>query len=252
MKIGLVGYGKAGAAVANVLSSDPRYQLQWIAKRHQPNPGETHPGSTVPILGLDTLPFEQLFEQHPVEAIVDFSSAASVHLYGPSVAQRGIMVVSAISAYEPEDIAYMDSLGAHTRVLRSPNITLGINFLIMAARLLRSLAPFADVEVVEQHFREKPEVSGTARKIAESLELDDDRITSLRLGGIIGHHEVIFGFPYQTVRIIHDSIKREAFGTGAAFALEQLSHYGPGVYTFEDLLMRVIRAELLKEGRAAG
>lgn len=55
--------------------------------------------------------------------------------------------------------------------------------------------PFADVEILEQHFREKPEVSGTARKIAKSLSIEDDRITSLRLGGIVGHHEVIFGFP---------------------------------------------------------
>ena len=129
--------------------------------------------------------------------------------------------------------------------MSSPNITLGINFLLLAAKLLREIAPFADVEVIEQHFRDKPEVSGTARKIAESLQLEDGSITSLRLGGIVGHHEVIFGFPHQTVRLIHDSIRREAFGTGAAFALQELAQCEKGFYSFDDLLMKKIRSQLL-------
>lgn len=74
--------------------------------------------------------------------------------------------------------------------------------------------------------------------------MDADQITSLRLGGIVGHREVIFGFPHQTVRLIHDSIRREAFDTGATFALEQLATCGKGFYIFDDLPLRVIRAEL--------
>ena len=99
----------------------------------------------------------------------------------------------------------------------------------------------------EQHFKDKPEISGTARKIAETLKVDDERITSLRLGGIIGHHEVIFGFPHQTVRLTHESIRREAFGTGAAFALTQLADCENGFYTFDDLLLHLLLAELQRE-----
>ena len=132
--------------------------------------------------------------------------------------------------------------------MSSPNITLGINFLMMSAKFLQTIAPFADVEIIEQHFREKPEVSGTARKIAQSLNLEEDRISSLRLGGIVGHHEVVFGFPHQTVRLIHDSIRREAFGTGAAFALTELANCPPGFYTFDDLLLRKLKAALLAGG----
>lgn len=135
------------------------------------------------------------------------------------------------------------ALGAMPAYCAHP-ISRGINFLIVAAKLLRRIAPFADVEILEQHFREKPEVSGTARKIAETLDVGDERITSLRLGGIVGHHEVIFGFPHQTVRLTHESIRREAFGTGAAFALEQLAACGNGFYSFDDLLLRMMHAEL--------
>ncbi|MCK9201444.1 MAG: dihydrodipicolinate reductase [Gallionella sp.] len=245
IRVGLVGHGKAGQAVANVLSNDPRFELRWIARRSVAGQPYSHPGTDIPVVGTEQHPYAELFESMPVDALVDFSSPESIHAYGEEVRKRGITLVSAISAYSEDDLAYAHSLGENTRVLCSPNITLGINFLIVAAKLLRKIAPFADVEIVEQHFREKSEISGTARKIAETLEVDGERITSLRLGGIVGHHEVIFGFPHQTVRLTHESIRREAFGTGAAFALTQLADCANGFYTFDDLLLNLMRAELL-------
>ncbi len=242
-----MGYGKAGQAVAEVLHGDPRFELCWIARRTTPTPEETFPASTIPIIGLNDVNLSDWLDAHPVDALVDFSSADSVRLYGEEVRKRKLMLVSAISAYSEEELNYVRSLGADTRVLCSPNMTVGINFLILAARLLRMIAPFADVEILEQHFREKPEISGTARKIADSLSIDKDRITSLRLGGIVGHHEVIFGFPHQTVRLIHNSIERKAFGTGAAFALSELATCAIGFYTFDDLLMRKVRSQLAEE-----
>jgi 4-hydroxy-tetrahydrodipicolinate reductase len=246
IRIGLVGYGRSGKAVANALSDDPRFELCWIARRSVNGEKKVHPHTETPVLGLDKHPFSELFERMPVDALVDFSSRESIHAYGEEVRKRHIELVSAISAYTERDLAYARSLGKYTRVLCSPNITLGINFLIVASKLLRKIAPFADVEILEQHFREKPEVSGTARKIAETLEVEGDRITSLRLGGIVGHHEVIFGFPHQTVRLTHESIRREAFGTGVAFALTNLMECEKGFYTFDDLLMRMMHAELLE------
>lgn len=247
IRVGLVGYGKAGQAVANVLGGDPRFDLRWVARRSPVEAQQTHPGTRVPVVSMQQASFAELFERHPVDALVDFSSPESLRAYGEEVRRRGITLVSAISAYTDEDLDYARSLGRDTRVMCSPNITLGINYLIVAAKLLRRIAPFADVAILEQHFRDKPEVSGTARKIAETLEVDDERITSLRLGGIVGHHEVIFGFPHQTVRLTHESIRREAFGTGAAFALEQLRTCAHGFYTFDDLLLRMMRTELLQD-----
>lgn len=245
LKVGLMGYGKAGQAVARVLAAEPRYSLQWVLRQHAASDAtvEGHPG--IPVAAV---PGEQLgawLDAHPVDAIVDFSHADAVYGYGDQVRVRRIMLVTAISSYTAQHQAYLQSLGQDTRVLCSPNITLGINFLLLAARLLRGIAPFADVEIVEEHFREKPEISGTARKIAQTLQLQDDKVTSLRVGGIVGHHEVIFGFPHQTVRLIHDSIRREAFGTGAAYALQELARRPIGLYAFDDLLLDSIQAQLL-------
>lgn len=243
IKVGLMGYGKAGMAVAEVIRTDPRYELCWVARHTARAEAETVPATQIPIIGMNSISMDKWLDDHPVDALIDFSRPDAVFIYGEEVRKRQLMLVSAISAYSEKELDYMRSLGADTRVLCSPNITLGINFLIMAAKLLRSIAPFADVEILEQHFREKPEVSGTARKIAASLAVDNEHITSLRLGGIVGHHEVIFGFPYQTVRLIHNSIERKAFGTGAAFALNELATCANGFYTFDDLLMRRVRRQ---------
>ncbi|MBP8148922.1 MAG: dihydrodipicolinate reductase [Limnohabitans sp.] len=246
MKVGLMGYGKAGKAVASVLVADPRYQLNWVLRRQSPANEHMEDKPGIPIRGMIGLNLSDWLDAYPVDAIVDFSQVSSVHWYAPEVVARQIMLVTAISNYSEESLELLRSMGEKTKVLCSPNITLGINFLMLAAKLLRKIAPFADVEVVEQHFREKPEVSGTAKKIAQTLNLSNERVTSLRVGGIVGHHEVIFGFPHQTVRLTHDSIRREAFGTGAAYALEALSLCPTGFYSFDDLLLKTIRAELLE------
>ncbi len=255
IKVGLIGHGKAGQAVARVLQADPRYELSWVARRAPldqsgptlagptDEPPQAHPA--VPVIPLSTAISRSWMDAHPVDGLIDFSAPEAIRLYGPVARERGLAIVSAISAYTEEDLRWARTLAEDTRVLCSANITMGINFMIVAARLLRTVAPQADIEIVEQHFRDKPEVSGTARKLAASLDLDDSRITSLRLGGIVGHHEVIFGFPYQTVRISHDSIRREAFGTGAAFAMSELMQRQAGFYTFEDLLMQRLQEELL-------
>jgi len=59
----------------------------------------------------------------------------------------------------------------------------------------------------------------------------------VRAGGIVGKHEVIFGFPSQTVRLIHESISREAFGNGAIFVAENIMDKEEGLYNFEDILL---------------
>lgn len=243
IRVGLMGYGKAGQAVASVLKSDPALDLRWVLRREGTStPTDDVPDVGVPIVGGGPHALGDLLATWPVDAVVDFSHASALPVYADAVQRHRVAVVSAVSSYPQETLAQAQVLSEHVPVMCSPNITLGVNFLMLAAKLLRHIAPQADVEVVEQHFRDKPEVSGTARKLAQALNVDASHITALRLGGIVGHHEVIFGFPHQTVRLVHDSIRREAFGTGAAFAVKELVRCAPGFYSFESLLLRQAQA----------
>ncbi|HPB05716.1 MAG TPA: dihydrodipicolinate reductase C-terminal domain-containing protein, partial [Prolixibacteraceae bacterium] len=136
---------------------------------------------------------------------------------------------------------FLSELAKTTTVFWSPNITLGVNFLLFSAKFLKRIAPWVDIEIIEEHFKGKEGVSGTAVKIAESLDLEKSDINSVRVGGIVGKHEIIFGFPYQTVRLIHESISREAFGNGVLFVAENLVDKGIGLFTFEDLMLAYVK-----------
>lgn len=244
MKVGLYGFGRAGRAVATHLLLSKDANLCWVIRKssilqHRSVPeflGIEH-GEPGLIFPKDEMSPRQLFDKHPVDVIIDFSSAEAILSYGMEAARQGIAVVSAISAYPKEIIDFLKTLSRETRVLWSPNITIGINFLILAAKILKTIAPYTDVEIIEEHFKNKSGVSGTAIKITEALSLDETTIKSVRAGGIVGRHEIIFGFPFQTVRLIHESISREAFGNGALFAAQRLMERGKGFYTMEDLLI---------------
>lgn len=243
IKVGLVGFGKTGRTVASILLTDKTIDLVWVVRKTQALENRSVPE----FLGVDSdedgsihwigdVDFETLQANTPVEAIIDFSSETGMDYYGEVAAEQGITIISAISALPEARIKELKKYGESTRVLWSPNITLGINFLIIAAKTLQKIAPFADISILEEHFKGKEEVSGTARKIAQALSYDENEIRTIRAGGIIGVHEVLFGFPYQTVRIKHESIAREAFGNGAKFALKELSLQTHGFYTMEELV----------------
>jgi len=243
MRAGLFGFGRTGKAVAAVLFQNPSVRLEWIIR----NSGRMEHRSAAEFLGVDsdgqgTIHPKTEFlapgflDENPVDVIIDFSSQDGIYEYGSLAAERGINIVSAVSNYPEETIEFARSLGQKTKVMWAPNITIGINFLIMAARVLNMIAPYTDVEIIEEHFKVKPEISGTAKIIAQKLDIPESDIKSVRAGGIIGTHEILFGFPHQTVRLKHESISREAFGNGALFAAQKLCEKEIGFYNMEDIL----------------
>jgi 4-hydroxy-tetrahydrodipicolinate reductase len=243
ISVGLIGFGKTGKAVATVLLKDPMIRLEWVIRKshaleHRSVPEFLGIEAKEPglIHSISEFTAQELLEKHPVDAIIDFSSEEGLDYYGETAAQMGVAIVTAISSYSSKSIRSLEKLSEKTKVLWSPNITLGINFMILAAKTLKHIAPHADIEIVEEHFKVKPETSGTALQISKALDLQSSDIKSIRAGGIIGVHEIIFGFPFQTVRLKHESISREAFGNGAKFAVEELVKRENGMYTMEQLL----------------
>jgi 4-hydroxy-tetrahydrodipicolinate reductase len=244
IRIGLFGLGKAGKEVAGQLLSDSTVELAWAVRSNRSATPVLLP-KDIPIHISDEINLAQLLEHSPVDFVVDFSTADSCLDYAGIVAERGVGIISAVSAYKKHHLACLKRASKKTTVLYSPNITLGINFIIIAGKILRKLAPHAGVEVVEEHFHDKKEVSGTAIRIAELLDLDPAKqINSVRVGGIVGRHEIIFGFPYQTIRLIHDSISRAAFGQGALYAIKNLYGRPKGFYTMEQLVAEGFSAAL--------
>ncbi|WPO77737.1 4-hydroxy-tetrahydrodipicolinate reductase [Flavobacterium sp. KACC 22761] len=243
MKIGLIGFGKTGKSVASILLENKKFSLEWVLRQskvlqHRSVPEFFGIESDEPglIYSSSETNAEELLEKHPVDVIIDFSSSEGIYAYGKSAADRNVKIISAISHYKEKEVKFLKKLSERTTVFWSPNITLGVNYLLFAAKFLKKIAPWVDIEVNEEHFKAKEGTSGTAVKIAEALDVEKESINSVRAGGIVGKHEVIFGFPYQTVRLIHESISREAFGNGVIFVAENLKEKEKGFYNFEDIL----------------
>lgn len=243
MKVGLIGFGKTGKSVASVLLENKEFCLEWVLRKstvleHRSVPEFFGVPSDEPglIYSSSKTTMEELLDKHPVDIIIDFSSNQGIYTYGKIAAKRKIKIISAISHYKEEEKKLLKELANQTTVFWSPNITLGVNFLLFAANFLKKIAPLVDIQINEEHFKQKEGTSGTAIKIAEALNVEKENINTVRAGGIVGKHEVIFGFPYQTVRLIHQSISREAFGTGVIFVAGNLKNKDVGFYNFEDLL----------------
>lgn len=241
IKVGLLGFGKTGSLVAKEIVIDPDFDLVWVCRKNIPENQlfASHslgfdknfaPFVSNKLLNLDYL------ESNPVDIIIDFSSSDSVQLYD-LFSQKNIKIVSAISEYSNEEFEKIRAASLKTSILASPNITLGINWLLVASKVLQKIIPHADIEIVEEHFRDKAKTSGTALKIAEHLHIEPHmHVNSIRVGGIVGKHEVIFGLPHQTLRLTHESISRSAFGTGAIFAGKWIMNKPNGLFKMENLV----------------
>jgi len=249
IRIGIVGYGKTGKGIADEFLNDSLFSLEWVVR----NSYEDHKKYASRLLGYEFDSGEILcmkeigvdfFVERPVDVIVDFSDPTGVYFYRKA-AEAGIPIVSAISNYGQKELDMLDTLAKSTAVLYSPNISLGINVLMVAAQILQKIAPHADIEIVEEHFKGKIEVSGTAKRIAKVLNLDEkEHINSIRVGGIVGRHEIIFGMPNQTIRLSHESINKAAFGQGAIFAVKFLINQTPGMYTMEEIIAGMFRQNI--------
>lgn len=243
IKVGMFGFGRTGSVVAQEIIDDDMCNLAWVIRKSNKNEGEYASrllgfeqkcGKIYSIGSIDT---ETFYKENFADVIIDFSASSAVESY-KQAAKHGTRIVSAISKYEKSQLEQLKLLAKETAVLYSPNITLGINFLIEVSKVLQRIVPNSDIEIIEEHFKGKADVSGTAMRIAQDLGLDMKKhVNSIRVGGIVGKHEVVFGLPNQTIRIVHESLSRAAFGQGAIYASKWLMGKGRGIYTMEEAVM---------------
>lgn len=246
IRIGLFGFGRTGKIIASeIIKYDDEFVLSWVVKKSIFNTNKfagmllgfnKKVGRIHSVCDLDS----SFFEKNKVDVIVDFSGSSGVNYYAPYDLGR-TKIISAISKYEKNDLKKLLSLGKKTTVVYSPNITLGINVLLILSKIVKTIIPWADVEIYEEHFRNKKEISGTAIKIAKSLSLNRKNVHFVRAGGIVGKHEVIFGLPNQTLRITHESINRAAFGQGVIFAIKWIIDKKKGVYMMDKIISEKVK-----------
>ena len=141
-------------------------------------------------------------------------------------------------------------------IFRAANMSLGIATLCSLVRTAVCMFPDADIEIVEKHHNQKLDVpSGTALALAEVVRSvrenaqfvvgrhengkrkpEDVGIHSLRLGNVVGEHEVIITTGNETITLKHEAHSRAVFADGAVLAAVFLAGKPAGLYTMEDLV----------------
>ena len=198
--------------------------------------------------------------QVEADAIIDFSSAKATDKLLEYSAARQIPVVLCSTGLSQEQLAKVEETSRKVAVLKSANMSLGINTLLKlvqdAAKVLAA-AGF-DMEIVEKHHRLKLDApSGTARALADSIneamdnqyhyvydrsqkrEKRDDKeigISAVRGGTIVGEHEIIFAGQDEVIEFKHTAYSKAIFGKGAVEAAKFLAGKPAGRYDMSDVI----------------
>ena len=198
--------------------------------------------------------------QTEADVIVDFSNAKAVDQLLEYSVERQIPVVLCTTGLSEEQLQKVKEASEKVAVLRSANMSLGINTLLKliqdAAKVLAA-AGF-DMEIVERHHRLKLDApSGTAIALADSLneamggaysytydrsqrrELRPDKeigISAVRGGTIVGDHEIIFAGPDEVIEFKHTAYSKAVFGKGAIEAAKYLAGKPAGLYNMQDVV----------------
>ncbi len=194
------------------------------------------------------------------DVIVDFASATAVdHLLDYCVKKK-MPVVLCTTGLSKEQVEKVSETAKETAVLRSANMSLGINLLLKlvkeAAKTL-AVSDF-DIEIVEKHHNQKLDApSGTALALADSInealnneyhyeydrskrhEKRDEKeigISAVRGGSIVGEHDVIFAGKDEVVTFSHTAYSKAIFGKGAIEAAKFLAGKPAGLYNMSDVI----------------
>lgn len=174
------------------------------------------------------------------DVIIDFSHHSSMYeLIGYAISRRIPIVIATTGHTESEKTAIINA-SKTIPIFISENFSLGISTLISLLNNIGAFAKNADMEIFEEHNRDKADFpSGTALKISKKLEdiTNNNRIhiSSARYGKMVGKHTLIISNGNEKITIIHEAYDRDIFAYGAIKAAEFIVNMPVGLYNMEQL-----------------
>jgi 4-hydroxy-tetrahydrodipicolinate reductase len=196
------------------------------------------------------------------DGVIDFSAPAASVEYAGYAAQARIVHVIGTTGCSPQDDAAIEAAARHAAIVKSGNMSLGVNLLAALVEQAARALPAADfdIEVVEMHHRHKVDApSGTALLLGEaaakgrgvnpvesSVRVRDGHtgpreagtigFATLRGGSVVGDHSVILAGTGERITLSHQAEDRAIFARGAVQAALWAREKKPGLYTMRDVL----------------
>ncbi|KQP28344.1 4-hydroxy-tetrahydrodipicolinate reductase [Methylobacterium sp. Leaf469] len=195
------------------------------------------------------------------EGVLDFTTPTATTFFAELAAQARIVHVVGTTGMEEADLAKLAAAAHHARIVRSGNMSLGVNLLAgLVRKVAAALGEEFDIEIVEMHHRMKVDApSGTALLLGEAaaegrgVALADARVSTrdghtgarrpgdigfatLRGGTVVGDHSVVFAGAGERLTLSHHAEDRAIFARGAVRAAQWAFDRPPGLYGMADVL----------------
>lgn len=263
----LSGLGKTGKEIAKFLLEQDH--LNVVAAICSPNSSKKGQdlGQVIGVSNTGVImecadDLEQVIFRTRPDVVVDFSNPKAVLKNAKIFSKLKVNMVIGTTGFTDTELQklYLLSKKYRNGIVYAPNITLGVNVLMVLSHLAATILNNYDFQVTDVHHKYKKDApSGTAIKIAAGIEEGlrtsnpaakniQVPINAVRAGGVIGKHEVsIFG-EEDSIIISHESFSRKAFAVGALKAIEFIKDK-VGYYEMKDVLnlREILNAYLEKE-----
>lgn len=263
IKTCLLGLGRTGMVVAEHLIKSPEFDLvSVIAKQGSLKVNRKlnkFINTEKKIIIKDAGSLGSEAETKKIQVAIDFTTPKAVLKNARTLAEKGVSLVIGTTGFNKMQLNELRSIALENKIglVYAPNISTGINLLLLIVKTLAKLIPNYDVEISEFHHRFKKDApSGTAVKIANEINnvkgikkprliygrfggveraKNEIGIHAIRAGGIIGVHTVLFSGNFDEIEITHRSYSREVFAEGALRAAKFIVNK-QGFYSMEDVL----------------
>lgn len=190
------------------------------------------------------------------DVAVDFSHHTAVKEFLAWAVKAGVPAVIATTGHDDDEKAAISGAAEKIPVFWASNMSMGIAVLADMAQKMAEAFPEADIEIIEKHHNRKVDApSGTAITLFEAVkagrpdvkavygrggmgkrEANDVGIHAIRMGNIVGEHEVIFTTNTQSITLKHEAFDRALFAEGALKAAKFLVGKPAGMYGMKDLV----------------
>ncbi|MCX7709487.1 MAG: 4-hydroxy-tetrahydrodipicolinate reductase [Clostridia bacterium] len=191
---------------------------------------------------------EIIFKTKP-DIVVDFSTPSAALYNAKIFSKMRVNIVIGTTGFSKFALKKLFVLTRqyHNGIVYAPNITLGVNVLMLLTNLASNILNNYDFQITEVHHKHKKDApSGTAIKIAAEIEKglkasgsentgSEIPITAVRAGGVVGKHEVMIIGEDDKIEISHESFSRRAFALGALRAVRFIKGKS-GYFEMNDVL----------------
>lgn len=254
IRVCLVGLGKTGKEIAKALLSEDNMALVAAICSPSSNKagrdlGEIIGSSNTGIIVESADKIQHVIFKTKPDVVIDFSSPEATLRNAVVFSKMKINLVVGTTGFSRFALKRLFVLARkyHNGIVYAPNITLGVNVLMLLTNLASSILSNYDFQINEVHHKNKKDApSGTALKIAREIEkglslsgLENSNknipINAVRAGGVVGKHEVMIIGEDDRIEISHESFSRKSFAEGALRAVKFI--YGKsGYYEMADVL----------------